>query len=86
MSIGCKYGKIRKEDTESTETTYQLVKEFSEKFRVKHGTLICKELLGCNLQTPDGHKYFKDHNFRELKCVQYVHDSAEIVTEMLTNL
>jgi C_GCAxxG_C_C family probable redox protein len=86
MLISCKHGKTKKEDTESTEITYRLIREFSDKFKAKHGTLTCKELLGCNFQTPEGHQYFKDHNFRELKCSRYVHASAELVEEILTTM
>ncbi len=85
MLIGCKHGKTKKEDTESTETTYRLVQEFSEKFIAKHGGLACKELLGCNLRTPEGHQFFKERNLKELKCVRYVHDAAEIIEKMLKN-
>jgi C_GCAxxG_C_C family probable redox protein len=83
MLIGCKHGKTKKEDTESTETTYKLVQEFWDEFIAKHGALTCKELLGCNIRTPEGHQYMKDHNFRELKCACYVHDASEIVEKML---
>jgi C_GCAxxG_C_C family probable redox protein len=83
MLIGCKYGKVLHEDNAATENTYELVREFVRRFNAKHGTISCRELLGCDLQTEEGKAYFKEQGFRELRCAQYVHDAAELVEEML---
>jgi C_GCAxxG_C_C family probable redox protein len=83
LLIGCKHGKIQKEDTAANETTYRLVREFSEQFIAKLGSISCKELLGCNLQTPEGQKFYKENNFRDLKCARYVHDASELAEAML---
>jgi C_GCAxxG_C_C family probable redox protein len=83
MLIGCKHGKTIREDNAANDLTYTLVRELTEKFIAKHGSSSCKELLGCNLLTPEGQQYFKEHNFRDVKCAVYVHDAAEIAEEML---
>ena len=83
MLIGCKHGKTKKEDTTSTDETYKLVRDFFDKFIAKHGSLLCKELVGCNLMTPEGQKAFKDQNMKELKCNRYVHDAVEIIEDIL---
>jgi len=83
MLIGCKHGKIKKEDTESTDLTYELVREFADIFSAKHGSISCGTLLGCNLRTPEGQQVFKEGNYKELKCCRYVHDAAEIVEGLL---
>jgi C_GCAxxG_C_C family probable redox protein len=83
MLIGCKYGKTIKEDNAANELTYKLVREISEQFIAKHGSTSCKELLGCNLQTPEGQQFFAQNNFKELKCSRYVHDAAELAETML---
>jgi C_GCAxxG_C_C family probable redox protein len=84
MLIGCKYGKENKEDNAANDLTYKLVRDFSEEFIAKHGTASCKELLGCNLLTPEGQNFFKENNFKENKCSKYVHDAAEMVEKILT--
>ena len=83
LLIGCKYGKTIREDNAANELTYKLVRELSEKFIAKHGSISCKELLGCNLLTPEGQQFFKENNFRDLKCALYVHDAAELAEVML---
>jgi C_GCAxxG_C_C family probable redox protein len=83
LLIGSKYGKTIREDNAANELTYKLVRELSEKFIAKHGSISCKELLGCNLLTPEGQQFFKENNFRDLKCTRYVHDAAELAEAML---
>jgi C_GCAxxG_C_C family probable redox protein len=85
LLVGCKHGKTIREDNAANDLTYKLVRELSDKFIEKHGTISCKELLGCNLQTPEGQQFFKENNFRDLKCARYVHDAAEIVESILMN-
>jgi C_GCAxxG_C_C family probable redox protein len=83
LLISCKHGKTIREDNAANEMTYKLVREFSEKFIAKHGSISCKELLGCNLLTPEGQKFFTENKFKELKCIPYVHDASELAEAML---
>ena len=83
LLIGCKHGKTVREDNAANELTYKLVREFSEQFISKHGSISCKELLGCNLLTPEGQKFFTENNYKELKCIPYVHDASELAEAML---
>ena len=83
LLIGCKHGKTIKEDNAANDLTYKLVRELSEKFIAKYGSISCKELLGCNLLTPEGQQFYKENNFRDLKCARYVHDVSEWAEAML---
>jgi C_GCAxxG_C_C family probable redox protein len=83
LLIGCKHGKTIREDNAANELTYKLVRELSDKFIATHGSISCKELLGCNLLTPEGQQNFKEKNYRDLKCALYVHDAAELAENML---
>jgi C_GCAxxG_C_C family probable redox protein len=83
MLIGCKHGKTIKEDNAANDLTYKLVREISDQFTAKHGSTSCKELLGCNLQTPEGQKFFTENNYKELKCNRYVHDASELAEATL---
>jgi len=83
MVIGLKYGMGINGDTEVKEKTYQLIREFSDQFQGIHGTVICKELLGCDINTPEGKNYYSQNELFEKKCLQYVKNAAEILEEML---
>jgi len=83
MVIGLKYGRIMVKDTKSHEKTNRLVREFVDKFKSLNGSIVCRELLGCDLSTPDGQKTFVDKKLRDTLCTRLVRDAAEIVEQLL---
>lgn len=83
MVIGLKNGMGVSKDKEAKEKTYQVIHEFSNKFQENNGSLICKELLGCDINTPEGMDYFNQNKLSEKKCLQCVKNAAEILEEML---
>jgi C_GCAxxG_C_C family probable redox protein len=84
MVIGLKYGRTAVQDTQSHENTNRLVKEFVDRFKSLNGSIICRELLGCDLSTPDGLKTFVEKKLRDTLCPKFVRDAADIVEQLLT--
>ena len=84
MVIGLKYGRTAVQDTQSHENTNRLVKEFVDRFKSLNGSIICRELLGCDLSTPDGLKTFVEKKLRDTLCPRFVRDAADIVEQLLT--
>lgn len=85
MAIGLKHGNItdwRTEDKQK-EKAYKLAMEFVEKFKSINGTIRCKELLGCDLSTPEGRKTANENNLFITACPKFVRDAAEIIEEIL---
>lgn len=83
MAIGLKYGRTRADDDEAKRRTYALVREFVEKFRAKNGTIICRELLGCDIGTPEGNRAAKDKGLFSTICPGFVRDAVNILEEIL---
>jgi C_GCAxxG_C_C family probable redox protein len=83
MVIGLKYGRAEVKDTKSHEKTNRLVKEFTERFKARNGSIVCRELLDCDLSTEEGRKIFVDDKLRDKLCTKLVGDAAEIVEELL---
>jgi C_GCAxxG_C_C family probable redox protein len=83
MVIGLKYGKIKPEDEEAKRKAYSLVKVFVKKFKAKNSSIVCRELLGCDISTPEGIQTFKDKNFINSICPKFVESAAEILEEIL---
>jgi C_GCAxxG_C_C family probable redox protein len=83
MVIGLKYGRTAVQDTQSHENTNRLVKEFVDRFKSLNGSILCRELLGCDLSTPDGLKTFVEKKLRDTLCTKFVRDAAEIVEQLL---
>jgi len=73
------------EGTSEKETrfkVYDLNRELVRLFEKKHGTIICKDLLGADVGTQEGRdKAVKDNLFRTL-CPVFVRDAAQILTDM----
>jgi len=83
MVIGLKYGKTKAEDDQAKEKTYELVREFAKRFKSRNGTIVCNELLGCDLGTPEGMKLAKEKGAIGTLCPKFVQDAVEILEEML---
>ena len=63
---------------------YDLNRELVRLFEKKHGTIICKDLLGVDLGTPEGRdKAIRENLFRTL-CPGFVRDAAQILSDMKT--
>jgi len=84
MVIGLKYGRTEVKDVESHEKTNRLVQEFVRRFKAVHESIVCRELLGCDLSTKEGQKIFVDNKLRQTLCTKFVSDAAEIVGQLLT--
>ena len=83
MVLGLKYGRTSIQDAKSHESITRLVKDFVDKFKSVNGSIVCRELLGCDLSTPDGLKTFVDKKLRDTLCTKLVRDAAEIVEQLL---
>ena len=71
-------------EKETRYRVYDLVKELVRLFEEKHGTILCKDLLGVDVGTPDGRdKAIKQNLFRTL-CPGFVRDAAQILSDMKT--
>ena len=83
MVIGIKYGKIENDRRAETEKIYSKTRDLMNKFRAKHGTCICLELLnGCDLMTENGQKYFQENDLKNKICMGCVRDVVQILEEM----
>ena len=84
MVIGLQLGNTTAEDQESKERTYQLVREFVRRFAARHGSIKCRELLGCDLSTPEGWQRAREQGLFTTRCREFVRDSAQIVAELIS--
>jgi len=83
MVIGLKYGKVKAEDEEAKEKTYEIVREFVKRFKSLNGSIICKDLLGYDLDTPEGRKQVEEKQICETTCPKFVEDAVEILEKLL---
>jgi C_GCAxxG_C_C family probable redox protein len=82
MVLGLRQNPTPETAVQVKDKAYALVKEFNRRFIEKNGTLNCKELIGCDLSTPEGAAYFKEKGLSAAVCSRFVHDAVEILEEM----
>jgi len=58
-------------------------REFVNRFEARNGSIMCKELLGCDISTPEGMKIIEDKKLFETLCPKLVQDAAEIIEQIL---
>ncbi len=83
MAMGCQNGVTDRKDKEAQQKAYAQYIEFNKRFKARFGTLICRELLGCDTSTPEGKEYMKEHPELKAKCWQYVDEAIEIARDVL---
>ncbi|MBA7503098.1 hypothetical protein ES706_01705 [subsurface metagenome] len=83
MVIGLKYGNARVEDKQAKERAYSLVREFVDRFKSRNGSIVCRELLGYDISTPEGMKLIKERKLTTTLCPKFVQDAAEIIAQIL---
>ena len=80
MVLGVTQAKPKPEDKEGN---YQLAQEFMHCFENRHGTLLCRKLIGCDLTTPEGRQWADESGVTRTICPALVRDAAAIVEYML---
>jgi len=83
MVIGLKYGRTRADDREAKMETARKEVEFAKKFKARHGSIACTELIGCNISTMEGYEEAKRKDLFKQVCPKYVISATEILDEIL---
>ncbi len=85
MVIGLVHGMTKKGDLPQKERSYETIRQFAEKFKARNRTLVCRELMGVDVSTPEGFAESKAKNIARTVCPKFVRDAAEILEEMLAD-
>jgi len=81
LAINLKYGRMKAD--EDREKSYALASEFCREFEKEFGSVICRDLIGCDLATPQGRKKFKELNLLEEKCTRFVDGAVKILAGLI---
>lgn len=73
----------RSQPNESVQPAYQATQRLILEFEQKFGTRACHELLGCDLNTPEGQQFFRDNKLSE-RCAKFTGEAAEIAARILS--
>jgi len=82
VALGLVNEQSGKPSAEAKDITYRQVCEFFTRFDEKYSTTECKELLDCDISTPEGFEIHKQGEHIN-QCVGFIENSLEILDEML---
>lgn len=83
MVLGLKHGPAELADQQAKDTAYERVREFAHRFRARNGTTVCRDLIQCDIDTPEGLARAREQGLFTTICPKFVQDAAEILEEML---
>ena len=78
MALGLKFG-------ENKEKSNVVCVRLIDEFKKENGSYICRDLLECDISTPEGVKYAKDNNLFTEFCPKMVESAAKITNEILSS-
>ncbi len=80
MVIGMKHGHSSPNPDEKANTK-MLVKKFNKKFKEAHGSLICKQLTGYDISTPEGSAAAGEAGVFQSKCPVFIKTACTILED-----
>lgn len=85
MLAGFKYPVLETNDQEARTRNYEIVQKMAELFKEKHGTLICRNLLGpeAGQSTAPTPEIRTKEYYAKRPCGRFVEDAARIAGRML---
>jgi C_GCAxxG_C_C family probable redox protein len=83
MVVGLRLGHTVADDLATKDRCYEVSRDFLGRFRERHGTLLCKELLGCDPGTPEGLAEVKARNLHTTICTALVRTAVELLGDVL---
>ena len=85
MIAGILYGYDGPETGKEKATHYARIQELAHRFEEKHGSIVCREMLGLNMRhdVPVPEKRTAEY-YKKRPCVEIIGDAAEILEQYIT--
>jgi C_GCAxxG_C_C family probable redox protein len=80
MGIGLVAG--RNSPNEPLEPAYTLAQKLISAFEEQYGSVNCRQLIGCDLATESGQRYFMENNLME-HCLQYAEGATRLAISLI---
>lgn len=71
------------DEPQARAATTAAVDRLCRRFKAKHHSLRCKDLVGADMRTPEGIKAVKENNLIAKHCYEYGRDVATLLQELL---
>jgi len=84
MALGVKHG-TNESSLEKRLKAYELAHNLYKRFEEKHGTVMCRELIGYDLSNPEELEKARRSNVFQEKCAGFVRSAVEMLAELETS-
>lgn len=81
MALGVKYG-TNESSLEKRLKAYELAQKFYKQFEKKHGSVLCRELIGYDLSNPKELEKARKNKVLEEKCSNFIKTAVEILVSL----
>jgi len=68
--------------SESLEPSYTLTQKLISQFERQYGAVNCRQLIGCDLATEEGQRYFLENHLME-RCFQYAQGATRMAISLI---
>jgi C_GCAxxG_C_C family probable redox protein len=82
--LGLKCGASDVEDKVAKARTYELVKNFAQEFEARNGSVICRDLLGFDIDIGSRENNTDSNRIISERCPGFIRDSIEILRDIFT--
>jgi C_GCAxxG_C_C family probable redox protein len=81
MVLGIRCQEMATNPAQARGPLYKRVNEFTDEFKQRNGNLLCRELTGCDLRTPEGQEQFKNRDVHHSICQNLLISAVELLGE-----
>lgn len=83
MVIGFHRAALDPKDSASKLEAHRLAQKFLAAFAAQHSSILCRELLGADMSTPDGLKRVQEQNLHATVCGPLVQSACALIESIL---
>lgn len=83
MVLGLAYCDEKCRTAEDRKRAYEKVVSFAQEFKARHAALACRDLLGCDISTPEGARVATEEGLFRSRCPELVRSAAELLEARL---
>ncbi len=79
MVLGLRYGMVNEGDFQARKINYEEAGKFMDAFKQLNGSILCRDLLGFDLSTPEGSRRVADKKLTSTLCPRFVQSAVELL-------
>lgn len=84
MVLGSLYGQTQLSGEESRQVENEVCDRMMQGFAEACGSCLCREILGCDISTPEGKQYARRNNLFTERCPQMVAGAVRILETLIS--